>query len=157
MKRILFPILCSLFIAPGCWAQELIHALPSKMGLDNALVHHKVDSIMTLGIRQKAFPGAQLLIAKNDTVIFHKAYGHHTYDSIRAVTTQDLYDLASVTKITGPLPAIMKLVDQGLLELDRPFSQYWEPWRKIRDKKDLTLREILSHQAGLIPYIAFQQ
>ena len=138
-------------------AQELIHALPSKMGLDSALIYRQVDSIMELGIRKQAFPGAQLLVAKNDTVVFHKAYGYHTYDSIRAVTPRDLYDLASVTKITGPLPALMLLVDRGKLDLDAPFSRYWEPWRDIEDKKDLTLREILSHQAGLIPYIAFQQ
>src|SRR5690606_31163203 len=54
-------------------------------------------------------------------------------------------------------PALMLLVDRGQLDLDAPFSDYWEPWRDIEDKKDLTLREILSHQAGLIPYIAFQQ
>lgn len=157
MYRILLSLVSTLFIASVGMAQELVHALPSNMGLDSALIHHKVDSIMELGIRQKAFPGAQVLVAKNDTVIFHKAYGYHTFDSIRAVTPKDLYDLASVTKITGPLPALMKLVDQGKLDLDAPFSRYWEPWRGIKDKKDLTLREILSHQAGLIPYIAFQQ
>lgn len=157
MKGILCSIFLSCCLAPSGMAQELIHALPSTLGMDGEYIEQKVDSIMELGIREQAFPGAQLLVAKNDTVIFHKAYGYHTYDSIRAVTPRDLYDLASVTKILGPLPALMKLVEQGLLDLDVPFSNYWEPWRKIEDKKDLTLREILSHQAGLIPYIAFQQ
>src|SRR5690606_19500890 len=130
-------ILCSIFLscclAPLGMAQELIHALPSTLGMDGEYIEQKVDSIMELGIREQAFPGAQLLVAKNDTVIFHKAYGYHTYDSIRAVTPRDLYDLASVTKILGPLPALMKLVEQGLLDLDVPFSNYWEPWRKIED------------------------
>lgn len=157
MHRTLFTLACSFLLAAPGKAQELVHALPSSMGLDSAYLHQKVDSIMELGIREQAFPGAQVLVALNDTVIFHKAYGHHTYDRLRAVTPQDRYDLASVTKITGPLPALMLLVDQGKLDLDVPFSRYWEPWRKIPDKKDLTLREILAHQAGLIPYIAFQQ
>ena len=79
----------------------------------------------------------------------------HTYDSLQPVTLSDCYDLASVTKITAPLPALMQLVDEGKLDLDLPFSTYWKPWRKQKDKKDLTLREILAHQAGLQPYIVF--
>jgi CubicO group peptidase (beta-lactamase class C family) len=141
----------------GFAQRELIHALPSQLGFDEAFIHQKVDSIMEMGIDSLAFPGAQLLVAKNDTIIFHKAYGFHTYDSIQPVALNDLYDLASVTKISGPLPALMKLVDEGKLDLDEPFSQYWKPWRHRKDKKDLTLREILAHQAGLVPYIVFLQ
>tara|TARA_R110002020_G_scaffold122487_6_gene277946 strand:+ start:79376 stop:80683 length:1308 start_codon:yes stop_codon:yes gene_type:complete len=114
-----------------------------------------IDSIITIGITNKSFPGAQLLVAQNDTIIFHKAFGHHTYDSIRPVVLSDVYDLASVTKILGPLPAIMKLYDEGKLHLDVPFSTYWKPWGRRKGKKDLTLRQILSHQAGLEPYIVF--
>ena len=137
--------------------RELVHAHPSELGFDEAFINQKVDSIMTMGIQNQAFPGAQLLVAKNDTVIFHKAYGYHTYDNVQPVATNDLYDLASVTKIMGPLPALMKLVDEHKLDLDVPFSTYWKPWKNRKDKKDLTLREILSHQAGLIPYIVFLQ
>ena len=134
---------------------KLTYGLPSEVGLDSSYVHTKVDSIITNGIKMEAFPGAQVLVAKNARVIFHKAYGFHTYDSIRPVALNDIYDLASVTKITGPLPALMKLVDEGKLDLDKPFSTYWKPWQNIKDKKDLTLREILAHQAGLEPYIIF--
>lgn len=139
----------------GFAQRELIHALPSQLGFDEAFINQKVDSIMEMGIDSLAFPGAQLLVAKNDTIIFHKAYGFQTYDSIQPVALNDLYDLASVTKISGPLPALMKLVDEGKLDLDEPFSRYWKPWRHRKDKKDLTLREILAHQAGLVPYIVF--
>lgn len=115
----------------------------------------EVDSIISEGIKQQAFPGATLLVSHKDRIIFHKVYGYHTYDSLIKVSKTDLYDLASVTKILGPLPALMKLVEEGKLDLDAPFSQYWNPWRKYKDKKDLTLREILAHQAGLTPYIVF--
>ncbi|MGI9547606.1 MAG: serine hydrolase domain-containing protein, partial [Flavobacteriaceae bacterium] len=121
------------------------------------LVARAVDSIITNGIKQEAFPGAQVLVAKNGKIIFHKAYGFHTYDSILPVGLSDLYDLASITKIIGPLPVIMKLCEEGVLDLDKPFGTYWKPWRKISDKKDLTLREILAHQAGLKPYIVFME
>lgn len=135
--------------------QKLSYGFPSEVGLDSSYIHTKVDSIITNGIKMEAFPGAQVLVAKDAQIIFHKAYGFHTYDSIRPVALNDIYDLASVTKIVGPLPAIMKLVDEGKLDLDKPFSTYWKPWRNIKDKKDLTLREILAHQAGLEPYIIF--
>lgn len=127
----------------------------TSSGIDSAKVHQKVDSIIHLGIKNKAFPGAQVFVSKKGKTIFSKAYGYHTYDSIIPVTITDSYDLASVTKILGALPALLKLYDEGKLNLDKPFSTYWKPWKKRKDKKNLTLREILSHQAGLQPYIVF--
>jgi CubicO group peptidase (beta-lactamase class C family) len=123
--------------------------------IDLLAVNFKVDSIITNGIKNKAFPGAQVLVAQRGKIVFHNTYGYHTYDSLQTVALDDVYDLASVTKIMGPLPALMKLVDEGKLDLDSPFSTYWKPWRRIKDKKDLSLREILAHQAGLKPYIVF--
>lgn len=134
---------------------ELSYASPFEVGLDSTLIHSRVDSIITNGIKKEAFPGAQILVAKKGKIVFHEVYGFHTYDSIQPVALNDIYDLASVTKITGPLPALMKLVDEGKLDLDVPFSTYWEPWQNRKDKKELTLREILAHQAGLTPYIVF--
>lgn len=158
MKKLVVSFLFITLVMPHAFAQrELIHALPSQLGFDEAFINQKVDSIMEMGIDSLAFPGAQLLVAKNDTIIFHKTYGFHTYDSIQPVALNDLYDLASVTKISGPLPALMKLVDEGKLDLDEPFSRHWKPWRHRKNKKDLTLREILAHQAGLVPYIVFLQ
>ena len=123
--------------------------------VNDSILHFKVDSIIQDAIRQKAFPGAQLLIARHDSIVFHETFGFHTYDSVVPVQRENLYDLASVTKILGPLPALMRLVDEGKLDLDQPFSNYWKPWRKYKDKRGLTLREILAHQAGLTPYIVF--
>lgn len=136
-------------------ADELSFGNPSEVGLDSTYIHTNVDAIMTKGIQKEAFPGAQLLVAKNGKIIFHEAYGFHTYDNLQPVALDDIYDLASVTKITAALPALMKLHGEGRLLLDRSFSNYWVPWQKKNDKKDLTVREILAHQAGLEPYIVF--
>ncbi|MET2984714.1 serine hydrolase domain-containing protein [Aureibaculum conchae] len=152
-KIITFCMYLSVFCS---YAQDkLTYANPSDVGLDSTFIYHKVDSIITLGIQNHAFPGAQVLVAKESKIIFHQAYGFHTYDSIQKVGLDDIYDLASVTKITAALPALMKLVDEGKLDLDEPFSNYWKRWRHVKDKKELTLREILAHQAGLKPYIVF--
>jgi len=160
---ILFGLFCSALVAQVQKKQPLL--LPAGSGLqesplavfelDSTFIYRKVDSIITTGIKNNAFPGAQILIAKAGNIIFHNTYGFHTYDSIRPVALNDIYDLASITKILGPLPAIMKLVDEGKLDLDKPFSTYWKPWRKRKDKRNITLREILAHQSGLQPYIVF--
>ncbi|CAN0603585.1 unnamed protein product, partial [Ectocarpus sp. 12 AP-2014] len=166
MRNIIF-ILFGLFYAAGFSQVERTTPLLLPVGsslqesslkayaLDSAFVYRKVDSIITNGIKNNAFPGAQVLVAKEGNIIFHHAYGFHTYDSIQPVALNDIYDLASVTKILGPLPAIMKLVDEGKLDLDKPFSTYWKPWKRHKDKRNITLREILAHQAGLAPYIVF--
>ena len=80
----------------------LTYAHPSAVGLDSAYIHTKVDSIITNGIKQQAFPGAEVLVAMEGKIIFHKAYGFHTDASIRANMTGDLYDLASISSIMGP-------------------------------------------------------
>lgn len=115
----------------------------------------KIDSLIKDAIVQQAFPGATILVKKNGKDLFHKTYGYFTYDSLLPVPTNTLYDLASVTKIAAGLPVVMKLVQDGKLTLDDPFSNYWHPWKRKKDKKAITLREILAHQAGLEPYIIF--
>ncbi|MCR8667142.1 serine hydrolase [Aestuariibaculum sp. M13] len=134
---------------------QLKYGRPESVGFNSKIIQKKVDSIMHLGIKEKAFPGAQLLVAKQGQIIFHQAYGFHTYDNNKPVELDDIYDLASVTKILGPLPALMKLYEEGKIDLDKPFSFYWKSWRHVKDKKDITLRELLAHQSGLQPYISF--
>ncbi len=95
----------------------------------------KVDSIITNGIKNHAFPGAQVLVAKKGDIIFHKAYGFYTYDSIQPVALNAIYDLASVTKITGPLLALMKLYDEGKLDLDVPFCYVLETLETCKEQK----------------------
>jgi len=149
-----FIYLIFLFVGNLTYAQ-LIHDTPESVGLNSNYIETNVDSIMHDAIMQKAFPGAQLLVAKKGKIIFHKTYGFHTYDSIQKVAKDDVYDLASVTKIAGPLPALMKLYEEGKLDLDKPFSNYWPSWGSRSDKKNITLRELLAHQSGMNPYIVF--
>jgi serine-type D-Ala-D-Ala carboxypeptidase len=155
MFKNFFLVFTSFLLYSQFTTAQLRYDTPNSVGLDSSYINVKVDSIMTLGIREQAFPGAQLLVAKKGNIIFHKTYGYHTFDSIQKVSLDDIYDLASVTKITGPLPALMKLYDEGKLDLDAPFSRYWKPWKHRKDKKDITHRELLAHQSGMQPYIVF--
>lgn len=156
LKCICFALLIGMQLSLFGQSQESLQYINAEeMTLDMSYINSKVDSIMTTAIRQNAFPGAQLLVSKNNRIIFHKAYGYHTYDSLKPVALTDIYDLASVTKIAGPLLGLMKLYEEGKIELDQPFSSYWKPWRHRKDKKHITLRELLAHQAGMVPYIVF--
>ncbi len=127
-----------------------------SLGIDSTFLYSKIDSIVDIGIIKEAFPGCQVLAAKDGAIFFHKVYGYHTYDKNNPTKKNDLYDWASITKITGTLPAIMKLYDEGKLNLDTPYSVYWKQFRNS-NKKSITLREILAHRAGLYPWIAFWQ
>ena len=113
-----------------------------------------MDSIVNEAIDSMAFPGAQILISKKGEILFEKQCGFHTYDKKRPVRQDDLYDLASVTKVTTGLPILMKLHGEGRLSLDAPVEQYI-PLFKRTDKSKLTFLEILAHQSGLIPYIVY--
>lgn len=149
------PLLFIFLYVGNIASAQLVYDTPESVGLNSAYIETNIDSIMHDAISQKAFPGAQLLVAKQGKIIFHKTYGFHTYDSIQKVAKDDIYDLASVTKTTGPLPALMKLYEEGKIDLDTPFSTYWASWKNRKDKKDITLRELLAHQAGMNPYIVF--
>ncbi|MEQ9008778.1 MAG: hypothetical protein RLP12_12885, partial [Ekhidna sp.] len=64
-------------------------------------LHYLIDSIVYEAINQEAFPGCVVYASKADSLFFLKSYGHHTYDSIRRVAVNDIYDLASITKVVG--------------------------------------------------------
>ena len=130
------------------------YTIPEEVQINAAMLHHRIDSIASLGIEEKAYPGCQVLIAKDGNIIFHKCYGFHTYSKIEPVQSNDIYDWASVTKVTGPLPAIMKMVDEGKIDLDQPFSTYWPDFFNS-DKKKIPFREVLAHQAQLQSWIPF--
>jgi len=115
----------------------------------------RIDSIVENGIRNGAFPGAQVFLKKGNQILVDKSYGFHTYDSITPVSSSDLYDLASITKVVGSTLALMKLYDDGLLDLDAPFSNYFPDWKKHPKKSKLTVRELLAHQGGTVPYIVY--
>ena len=134
------------------------HWLQGQDSLSNPLkdaLEYKINSIVQKGIQQKAYPGAQVLIFKNDSIRLNKSYGFHTYDSITRVENHHLYDLASVTKILGSTLAFMKLYELYEIDLDGKVADYI-PLIKNTNKKNSTFREVLSHQAGWLPYIEHQ-
>ncbi|MCP4442258.1 MAG: serine hydrolase [Aureispira sp.] len=126
---------------------------PEEVGMSSKTLR-KIDAIAKEMINVKAAPGCQVLVAKNGKIAFHKAYGHHTYDKKRAVRLTDIYDVASVTKVAATTISIMKLYEQGKLDLDKKMSDYL-PILKGTNKEYMVIKDILAHKAGLKPWIPF--
>lgn len=113
-----------------------------------------IDSLCRYAIQSKATPGCQVLLARDGNILYHKTFGHHTYERKKATQATDIYDIASVTKITATLPAIMKLYDDRRICLHAPLSDYYPPLQNT-DKKAITVYEVLCHHAGLKAFIPF--
>ena len=134
--------------------QRFSFSTPESLGYDGASLRHKLDSVAINAIDSGVAPGIQILVAKEGTVLYHKTYGYTTYDSIKKVTRDMLYDFASVTKITGALPALMKLHDENKFSLDATMGTYL-PYFSRGNKRKLTYRRVLSHNAGLKAWIPY--
>ena len=135
-------------------AFRLGYAPPEILGIEKKLLLDSISAIVEEGVRAKAFPGAQVLVAKDGKVILHEVYGYHTYDSLQRVQPTDIYDFASVTKVTSTLPALMKLNGEGRFDLDAPLKEYL-PYFKKSNKSEFTYREFLAHFGRLRPSIVF--
>ena len=113
-----------------------------------------IDAIVKEGIAAQAFPGCQVLIAKDGVVIYNRSFGTFEYNKDRLVTNADIYDIASVTKVSATLPAIMKLYDEKKIALRDPLSKF-VPVLGETDKKTITIREALLHETGLPSFLAY--
>lgn len=126
---------------------------PEDYGM-NASVLAKIDEIAKEGIQKKAYPGCQVLILKNGVPVYDKCFGTFTYEGKRQVRADDLYDIASLTKTTATLLAVMKLYDEGKFGLTDKITKY-VPALKGTPKARITIEELLLHQSGLPAFWPF--
>lgn len=132
---------------------RLSYGNPESVGM-SSLKLSKLDSIANFAIEDEMTPGIQLLVARKGKVIYNKNFGYHTYSKQRKVSFEDLYDVASLTKILVTLPLLMELVEHGSVNLNDRLGDLL-PKYKTTNKSDITLKEMLSHFARLKPWIPF--
>ena len=161
-------ILKGAIITKGKLPVTICEAFPSGTGIQtiatpvsyaadvdmNAEKFKIIDSLAAQAIQQHAAPGMAVMAVKDGKIVFHKAYGYYTYDSTEKVNLESIYDLASVTKICATTMSVMKLYDQGKLDLNKTLGDYL-PWVKGTNKEKLKIDDILLHQAGLKAFIPF--
>ena len=132
---------------------RLKYTVPEDAGVNSDELK-EIDNIVNEGIAGKAAPGMVVLVAKDGKVIYNKAFGYHTYDNLRADKVTDIFDMASVTKVTATTPSVMRLVEQNKLKLDTNVGFYIAKARNT-PMNNINVREVMLHQAGFIPYIPF--
>ena len=132
-------------------ACRLGYTIPAEVGFSSAL-SAKIDSVCRYGVLQHAFPGCEVVVARHGKVVYNRAFGEIDSNSEIAVDENTLFGLASVSKATGTISAVMKAYDEGKFKLDDPVGDYI-PGLKGTGKENLTFRELLYHETGMPPSI----
>ncbi len=139
-------------ITPGNIRMQ--YGIPEGAGMSSEILNRQIDSIANIGLIMKAYPGCEVMIARKGMVVFQKTYGYQTYDDRISIMKDDLFDLASVTKVAATLPGLMLLDTEGKFSPDERLGTYL-PYFKRSDKGNLLLKDMLTHQAGLTAWIPF--
>ena len=137
------------------WQKRLRYAEPFETGMNEKILL-QIDSVVQAAIEAKAMPGCQVLVAHKGAVVYNKAFGTLSYSSPQKVTTETLYDIASITKAAATTVSLMKLYDEKKFTLDATLADY-VPQAKNTDKDTLRLYNILTHQAQLPSGLLFVQ
>lgn len=132
---------------------RLSYDLPESVGIASYRFN-SIDTIVQEAIQEQAFPGCQILIAKDGSVIYNRSFGHLEYNKEQEVTNDVIYDVASMTKASATVPAIMKLYDESKIKLTTPISSYVSAL-KGTDKAGITVREALFHETGLVSFLPY--
>ncbi|WP_034044658.1 glycoside hydrolase family 3 N-terminal domain-containing protein [Wocania ichthyoenteri] len=133
--------------------KRLGYSSPERVGM-NSLKLSKIDSVAQMAVDSMMTPGIQLLVARRGKVIYNKNFGKHTYKGKEKVAFDDVYDVASLTKILATLPVLMQMVEQGIVSLNSKLSEILPEYKKS-NKKDITIKQMLSHYARLRPWEPF--
>lgn len=123
-------------------------------GSMNAKYVSKLDSVAMSGISKRAYPGCQIVAMKDGKMVYDKCFGTFTYGGGHQVQPDDLYDIASCTKIFASTLAVMKLYDDGLIDLNKTLADFF-PYLKGKAHGNLKLIDIMTHQAGLKAWVPF--
>ncbi|MCC5929470.1 MAG: serine hydrolase [Cyclobacteriaceae bacterium] len=152
----LFPVAQRNGSRPGIQTKSLyrLSYMPPELQQMDSETLMKIDKLVEDGIQNKVFPGCQVLVARNGSVVFEKSYGNYTYESHIPITNRSVYDIASITKVAATTQAIMFLTEHGLINVNEKISKYL-PELVNTNKEHIILKDILAHQAGLRPGLPY--
>ncbi|HLT24660.1 MAG TPA: serine hydrolase domain-containing protein, partial [Ignavibacteria bacterium] len=114
----------------------------------------EVDNLIQNAISNRYFPGAQILVANENEILYSKSFGYYTYDQNKEVTNESIFDLASLTKVIATTAAVMKLYDEGKVGLDHRVA-YYVPEFAANGKEWVTVENLLLHNSGLKAWMPF--
>lgn len=134
-------------------SNRLGFSFPENVGMSSEKLA-QIDVIAQKAIDGKMAPGMQVLVARKGKVIYQKSFGYQTYDKQTKVNNDDLYDVASLTKMIATLPNVMQQFDKGKVTLETTLGDMLHQFRKS-NKSEITFKELLSHYGRLQAWIPF--
>jgi len=132
---------------------RLSYGIPEEVDMSSSKLA-RIDSMAQTVLIEKMAPGMQVLVARYGKVVFQKSYGYYTDKKSEKVNNSSLYDLASLTKILGTLPLIMKTYEEGNFNLETRLDSLF-PVLVGSNKDTVTVREVLSHVGRLKSWIPY--
>lgn len=134
---------------------RLQYDIPESVGMDSRILA-SIDTIAEEAISQKATPGMQVLVAKDGKVVYQKSYGYHTRKKQKRLQNSDIFDLASLTKIMASTISLMKLQDEGEINVYNSLGTHLSAANGT-NKQNIVIQDILAHQGRLLAWIPFYQ
>lgn len=131
--------------------KRLAYSFPEDAGVEAATLE-RINQIAGEAISAGSTPGCYVLVARKGKVIYDNAFGHLTYEQKSPVTDETIYDLASLTKVSATLQAVMFMQEHGMIDIHKKLSVYL-PELRGTNKKDITIVDALVHQSGLVPFV----
>ena len=132
---------------------RLKYTSPTDANMRGDLLY-KIDSIAINGITEKAYPGCQIIAAKDGKIFYNKSFGTQKYDRKIKIDEYSIYDIASITKVVATTASLMKLYDEDKFDFNKTLSDYL-PELDSTNKANLLIKDVLTHQARLTAWIPF--
>jgi len=135
--------------------QRLGYSVPERVGMSSDSLE-AIQHIVERMIKEHAAPGCEVLIAKDGRIVYEKSFGYQTYEPTDPVYMNDLYDIASVTKVAATTPTVMRLYKEGKIDIHKTLG-YYLPWLKGSNKENMVIERVMAHHAGLQSWIPFYE
>jgi CubicO group peptidase (beta-lactamase class C family) len=133
----------------------LAYGVPEEVGLSSKELQ-RIEKVTREIVSTRSAPGGVVLVAKDNMIVYHKAFGTHNYTPSQLVQADHVYDLASITKILSGTLAMMKLYETNKVQIDAPLSSYI-PETSLTNKGNIIISDMMAHHARLIPFIPFYE
>ena len=145
-----WPAMLLLLVTAEAPAGGLPHATPEEAGMDSQHLA-RIDDIVAQGLAEKKMPGCVVCIGRQGKIVLLKAYGNKQIEPSEVpMTTDTVFDMASITKPVATASSVMLLVERGELKLGDKVAALI-PEFAVNDKGEITIRDLLIHQSGLLP------
>ena len=158
MKKLITITVAAALAVPVFAQGALKQDYPERHGMNPEKLA-QVDRVIEEAISAKEIPGAVLSVVRGNDIVYLKAYGNKSVvPTVEPMTTETMFDLASVSKCVGTTLAFMQLIENGYVRLTDNVDRYipnFKPWKdpESGETVDITIRDLLSHSSGLTPYI----